>query len=237
MDSAAPQFVRLNKYIAQTGLCSRREADELIAAGHVRVNGERAVLGAKLNLAALPEILVKGKSLSNKPDHYTYLMLNKPKGYVVTKARYKNERGIMALLPSSLQHVHPVGRLDKDSQGLLILTDDGDLTQKLTHPSFEKEKEYQVQTREPLTDSMLKQLIAGVQLEEGYTGRHTVKRIDKQTFTIVLRQGWKRQIRRMVEAVGNRVAELTRVRVGNLTLGNVPSGKWQVIKKESILHD
>lgn len=236
---AESQLVRLNKYIAQTGLCSRREADALISAGHVRVDGEVATLGSKIDLSAdvLPDVLVRGQSLASQPTNFTYIMMNKPKGYTVTKAHFKNERGIMELLPDNLRHVNPVGRLDKNSQGLLILTDDGELIQQLTHPSFEKEKEYEVRAREPLTDEMLLQLQNGVRLEEGNTGHNYVRQLDDNSFSIVLHQGWKRQIRRMLEAVGNRVDELTRVRVGRLDLGKIPVGKWMVIQKEDIVGD
>ena len=228
--------IRLNRYIAQTGLCSRRQADEFIKDGKVRVNDELVKeMGTKIS----PDepglvVTVNGRVVRIEPDRFTYIMLNKPPGYTVTKSDPHADRTVMTLLPKNLQHVHPVGRLDKNSEGLLLLTNDGDLTQQLTHPSHKKEKEYIVTTKEPLDDEMIKRLEHGMQLEEGHTGKNPVQRIDEYTFSIVLTQGWNRQIRRMVRNVGNHVAKLRRVRVGNLKLGNVPRGNWQIIQLSQI---
>lgn len=225
--------IRLNKYIANTGLCSRRQADEYIERGQVTING-RVVreLGVKID----PDddestITVRGEILLSRNTPHQYIMLNKPNGYVVTMTKEHGERTVLDLLPSSLGVVKPVGRLDKLSTGLLLLSSDGEYIQRLTHPSFEHEKEYYVTIKEELTDEDLETLAAGVQLEEGNTGKVKIERLDENTFSIVLKQGWNRQIRRMVKSIDKHVSRLKRVRVGNIMLGNIPSGKWQHIPK------
>lgn len=229
-------LVRLNKYIASQSKFARRQADDLISRGHVVVNGKLAKLGDKVDPDSNPDVIVNGKRIDAKPAHYTYVMLNKPKGYVVTRAQFENEQSVMELLPESLQHVRPVGRLDKNSEGLVLFTDDGDLIQQLTHPSYQHEKEYWVGVKYPLRQSDFTAWSKGVKLEEGNTGRNdSLEQIDEFQFKIVLKQGWNRQIRRMVELRNNRVRALLRTRVGHLTLGNLPEGKWQIIKREEIV--
>lgn len=225
--------IRLNKYIANTGLCSRRQADEYIARGQVTINGKVVrELGVKVD----PDddettITVRGEILLSRHAPHQYIMLHKPVGYVVTMTKEHGERTVLDLLPSSLGVVKPVGRLDKMSTGLLLLSSDGEFIQQLTHPSFEHEKEYYVTTREPLSDEDLETLASGIQLEEGNTGKVPVQRLNENSFTIILTQGWNRQIRRMVKSIDKHISRLKRVRVGNITLGNIPVGKWQHIPK------
>ncbi len=227
--------VRLNKFIANHSSYSRREVDKLIESGRVRLNNEVVEqLGIKVDLNKNLDIIVNGKPINNQVKDLVYLVLNKPSGYTVTKANFKKERNIMQLLPENFQHLNPVGRLDKQTTGLLLLTNDGDLLYQLTHPKFQHEKEYLVTTRESLTSKDLSNLSNGVDLEEGNTGMNEVTKIDKHTFSIILKQGWNRQIRRMVKALGKRVKLLQRVRMGKVKLGNLPEGKWQVITKADI---
>lgn len=225
---------RLNKYIAASGICSRRKADEYISAGKVKVDGVTiTTLGYTIDTAAQPQVLLRGKAIQ-PVTKYIYVMLNKPAGYTVTKADRYAAKLVMELLPPELQQLKPVGRLDRESEGLLLFTNDGALAQRLTHPSFQHEKEYQVTVRESMTDDDIRRLRHGIILEEGDTGRAAVKKINDTTFTIVLKQGWKRQIRRMAKVIRKHVVQLYRVRIGKLLLGNLASGKWRYINKAQV---
>ncbi|EKD76115.1 MAG: hypothetical protein ACD_43C00221G0001 [uncultured bacterium] len=229
------ELVRLNKYIANLSMYSRREVDAFISAGQISLNGERVTeLGVKIDPANPPTIFIRGQIFQNKPRRCTYLALNKPDGYVVTRAEFLTEHSIMELVPKSLNHLKPVGRLDKHSTGLLILTDDGDCIQTMTHPSFQHEKEYIARTKYPITPGDLKAFADGIHLEEGRTGKADVQQLDEKRFKIILRQGWNRQIRRMVEARQNRVVGLQRIRVGNFSLGTLPLGQWKIIQRTDL---
>lgn len=228
--------LRLNKYIANHSRFARRYVDELISHGHVVVNGQLAKLGDRIDPDTHPDVIVNGRRLDLTATPTTYVMIHKPKGYVVTRAHYEQEQSIMSLLPKSLQHVRPVGRLDKQSEGLVLCTDDGALIQELTHPSFEHEKEYLVTVQSELRAADLAAWRKGVMLEEGNTGRNnSVEQLDHDQFRIVLKQGWNRQIRRMVEARHNRVRALKRVRMGKLTLDHLPAGQWQIVQRDDIV--
>lgn len=228
-------LIRLNRYIASQTTYSRRTIDDLISRGRVLVNGEPAALGTKVDIDAPGEITVNGKILGARPKQFTYIMLNKPRGYVVTRAHFKTEQSVMELLPSSLRHLKSVGRLDKSSEGALLFTDDGDLVQQLTHPSYQHEKEYLVGVKYALKESDLIAWSEGIELEEGNTGvNKSIEVLDDYTFQIVLKQGWNRQIRRMVEVRHNRVRDLRRLRVGNAKLGNLPLGQWRALQRDEI---
>jgi 23S rRNA pseudouridine2605 synthase len=229
--------MRLNKYLSQAGVASRRKADELIARGHVVVNGIVADdFSTDVNEKDI--VVVKGKVVMPGASH-TYVAMNKPEGIVTTMADFhKDEANVMELLPSYLPNsLKPVGRLDKDSTGLLLFTDDGDLAHELTHPSFEHEKEYIVTCSSAISDTALEQLRVGVTLEEGKTAPATVTRINPKQFRIIIRQGWKRQIRRMVGAVGGNLSSLQRVRIGKLMLDSLhlAPGETKNIRKEDIV--
>lgn len=225
---------RLNKYIAASGVCSRRKADEYIQAGAVRVDGVViTTLGHTIDTALRPKVTLRGKTIFPTTE-YVYVMLNKPAGYTVTKADRYAAKLVMELLPKELQRLKPVGRLDRDSEGLLLFTNDGEFAQHLTHPSFQHEKEYRVTVRETLSDQDIYRLRQGIILEEGNTGKTKAQRLNDHTFTIVLTQGWKRQIRRMAKVLHKHVIQLCRVRVGKLQLGNVQTGKWRYITKTQV---
>jgi 23S rRNA pseudouridine2605 synthase/23S rRNA pseudouridine2604 synthase len=229
------ELVRLNKYIAGLSAYSRREVDVLMGAGKVLLNGQRVVeLGTKIDPAVVPTITVRGQTLHTKPKHFTYVALNKPDGYVVTKAEFKTEHSVMELLPASLEYLKPIGRLDKHSTGLLILTNDGDCIQTMTHPSFQHDKEYIARTKYPISPADLRAFAEGVRLEEGTTGKAKVQLLDDKRVKIILRQGWNRQIRRMVEARQNKVLGLQRIRVGQFSLGTLPLGQWKIIKRTDL---
>ncbi len=228
------KLIRLNKFIADSGKYSRRQADDLIATGRVRINGEVAELGQKIDPEAGDKVMIGRRELSARTEPHIYVMVNKPKGYIVTRAKHRGERTIYELLPKNMHTVKPVGRLDKNSTGLLILTTDGELIKELTHPKYNKDKEYLVETQQKLNEDDLYMLSSGIKLEEGNTGENKVVRVDEYSFRITLKQGWKRQIRRMLGVMDKKVEKLHRVRVGKCRIGKLPPGKWQAITREQI---
>ncbi|UCD80733.1 MAG: rRNA pseudouridine synthase [Desulfobacterales bacterium] len=217
-------LMRLQKFLSAAGICSRRKGEEYIKAGQVAVNGQIvAELGTKID----PDsdlVQVDGKTV--RPSQpYIYIALNKPKDYV-TSCRHPGEKIVIDLV-NIPQRVYPIGRLDKDSTGLLLLTNDGRLHHQLSHPSFDHEKEYDVTTQQTITDGALRKLAAGLPLMGTKTRPARVRRISDRRFRIVLQEGRNRQIRRMVRKVGNQVVRLKRIRVGNVKLGRLPLGNWR----------
>lgn len=218
--------MRINQYLAQAIGISRRAADREIEAGGVQLNGRRATLGDQIS--ATDKVSYKGKPVKAREGGHTTVMLNKPEGYV--SSRRRDETGaptVMELLPKELQHLKPVGRLDKESSGLLLLTDDGDLLFKSTHPKFELEKEYLVEFEHHLTAPILAQWKKGMKFSDGIAKADNVTRESGKTYRIILHQGMTRQIRRMAGKTGNAVTKLTRVRSGKNTLGTLKAGAWK----------
>lgn len=240
--------VRLNKFISDSGICSRRHADKLILWGRVQV-GKKVVreLGTKIN-PEKDKVFVDDERVRGKEEN-VYYILNKPKGYITTAFDPFGRRKVTDLVPSKIR-VYPVGRLDWDSSGLLILTNDGKLAHKLMHPKYEKEKEYQVratnqeikktrnQKYSVLNIKYLDLLKKGIRLKEGLARADKVKLISSDngllTFYIVLHQGWNRQIRRMCEKIGLEVLDLKRIRIGKLKLGDLREGKWRKMDEREI---
>ena len=217
-------MVRLQKFLSQAGVCSRRQGERHIIAGHVAVNGRVVTtLGTSVDPVA-DTVHLKG-ALVTKTDNRIYVMLNKPEGYV-TSCRHRNQAVVTDLVDLP-QRLFPVGRLDKDSTGLLLLTNDGRIHHRLSHPSFDHEKEYEVTVQWPIDDADLAAMAAGIRLSGVLTRPARVRRIAGRSFRIVLREGRNRQIRRMVQQVGNRVVELRRIRVVDVTLGRLPKGAWR----------
>lgn len=225
----------MQKLIAASGLCSRRAAEELIRRGRVQVNGHPAELG--MRASEEDEVRVNGKKVFEKEK--IYLKLNKPAGYTCTNRKFEGERNVFDLLPGIKERLFVSGRLDKNSRGLVFLTNDGDLDERLTHPRFEHEKEYRllaegVSDRFPVAD-FLAACRRGFLVPE--IGRVKMKAIDylgKGEFRVILAEGKKRQIRRMLEKFGLGVLDLKRVRIGSLSLGNLPEGKWAHLTKKEI---
>lgn len=221
--------VRINKYLAECGVCSRRGADELIARGAVTVDGKPAENGMKITPDMI--VTVDGKEVKGI-DEKVYLAFNKPRGIVCT-ARRSDERNVIDHIgyPKRITYC---GRLDKDSEGLLIMTNDGDLIDAMMRSRNGHEKEYIVTVNKTVTDAFLYQFSKGVYLEElGVTTRKCkVSRISDDTFTVILTQGLNRQIRRMCEAFGYRVRKLERTRVMNIRLGDLESGKYRELTKD-----
>jgi 23S rRNA pseudouridine2605 synthase/23S rRNA pseudouridine2604 synthase len=225
--------MRLQKFLSQAGVCSRRKGEEFILAGRVRVNNETIVsLGTKID-PETDRVEVDGKKITySSGKKKIYIALNKPRG-IVTSCSHKGERIVLDLIDIK-DRVYPIGRLDKDSMGLLLLTDDGELHNRLSHPSFDHEKEYVVETAGPMGDEALKRMADGIVLDGKRTRRARVKRVDENSFNIVLKQGLNRQIRRMVKETGNRVKTLKRIRMGSVRLGNLKNGAWRFLTEAEV---
>jgi 23S rRNA pseudouridine2605 synthase len=236
MAAKEPEKLRLNRAIAATGICSRRDADELVKARRVKVNGVIVDdLSMQVDLAK-DRIQVDGKPLYKKA--YDYVVLYKPKGVVTTCDDEKGRRTVLDLLPPDLQHLKPVGRLDRDSEGMIILTNDGALAQTLTHPSHHIDKTYRVTVDGHIDQNALKTLSEGVRLSEGMTQRahvHSLKRSGNlSTFVIVISEGRNRQIRRMCAKVGYNVLRLVRERIGALQLNLKEPGQWRQLMASEV---
>ncbi|NQT49117.1 rRNA pseudouridine synthase [Candidatus Kuenenbacteria bacterium] len=225
--------VRINKFLADCGVASRRGAERFILQGRVKVNGEVVTeMGTKVD-PIKDKVTVNNKEISIKNEEPIVLMLNKPTGYVCTTRSFRDEKSVLDLIRTD-DRIYPVGRLDKNSSGLLLLTNDGDLALKLTHPRYEKEKEYEVEVQEAVEKDFLETMRTGVSLEDGITLPAQVKKLTDKTFSIILKQGKKRQIRRMCGELGYRVRNLRRVRVNNLELGDLPIGKYKELSEKEI---
>lgn len=224
---------RLHKLMARRGVGSRRTAEKMIGEGRVTVNGTAITSpGCQVN-AESDVVCVDGLPLP-KERNRRVLMLNKPRGYLST-CRVGREKGrsVLDLIPDDRRYF-PVGRLDRDTSGLLLLTDDGELAYRLTHPKFGKKKVYNVRTRRRLTERELLQLINGVKLEDGAARALAAEPLDGSRIRITLTEGRKRQIHRMLAALGTTVVSLKRIQVGGVTLGRLPVGKWRELKDNEI---
>jgi pseudouridine synthase len=216
---------RLQKILSSAGVASRRKSEEMIEQGRVAVNGVTATVGDQAE-TGVDVITVDGKSISAQRKRY--LVLNKPQGHVTTLADPQG-RPTVADLVDVPERLFPVGRLDYDTEGLLILTNDGDFTQRITHPSYEIEKVYVARVATPIGLRALDLLRTGVQLEDGMSAPAKVQIVyrDQRTVELTIHEGRNRMVRRMLAAVGSPVTGLIRTRIGHLTLGDLPTGKWR----------
>jgi pseudouridine synthase len=222
--------LRLQKYLSQCGIASRRAAEEMIRKGEIFVNGAKASIGQKVD-SDKDKIEVKNTAV--KPaSKKVYIMLNKPRGYICSCSDDQG-RSIFDLVKVK-EKVYPVGRLDKDSEGLVILTNDGELANKLTHPRYECEKEYEVITDGPLSRKQIEELMAGVFLGDEKTKPCRINRLDDNKFDIILREGKKRQIRRMFEEKGRKVIRLKRIRIKDLGLRRMRPGEWEYLGPKDV---
>jgi pseudouridine synthase len=225
--------VRVQKFLSEQGIASRRKAEEFIKSGQVSINGRRAKLGDKVD-PEKDEVKVYGKVVQ-RSEQKIYIALNKPKGVVVSKHDPHGRKTVFAFLPEELRSkVHNVGRLDYDTEGLIILTNDGDLTQKLSHPKYEHDKEYEVITDAEPKSTQLKKLSEGIELPTGITSPAKIKVRSGKVY-ITVHEGKKRQIRRMFNAVGLGVRNLKRIRIRKLKLPNIAPGQYVELNKEDIL--
>ena len=226
--------VRLNRFVAQSGICSRREADELIAAGLVSINGEIVTeLGSKVKPG--DEVRFNGERIQG--EKHVYLLLNKPKGYVTTLEDDHAAKTVMELIEGACsERVYPVGRLDKNSLGLLLFTNDGDITRTLTHPSLKKKKVYEVTLDQPLTRADFETLAEGVTLEDGeaYFDEISWLKDDKKSVGVEIHSGRNRIVRRMFEHLGYQVTKLDRVYYAGLTKKNLKRGAWRFLTVDEV---
>jgi 23S rRNA pseudouridine2604 synthase len=221
--------VRLNKYISETGVCSRREADKWIEAGRVTCNGALAVLGTRVSDG--DEVRVDGKLVGNKKQQI-YIALNKPVGITCTTEAHI-EGNIIDLIGHA-ERIFPIGRLDKDSEGLILLTNNGDIVNEILRSENNHEKEYIVTVDRPITDLSLRMMAEGVKIMGEITKPCKVSRVNEKTFRMILTQGMNRQIRRMCSALGYRAQRLQRVRIINIDLGALSPGKWRELTEAEI---
>lgn len=229
--------MRLQKFISGAGICSRRKAEELISQGKVKVDGEVVTeLGTKID-PDTQSVEVEGK-LIGAPGKKYYIMLNKPAGYVTTTADAHAERTVMELVADIKARIYPVGRLDADTEGLLLMTNDGDFANAVIHPSKKHEKVYIADVKGLPMLETIKILKRGVDIGEYITKPANIELIKGNsavsTLKIGITEGKKRQVRKMCETVGHPVISLKRVGIGPLTLGNLPKGKWRHLRKEEI---
>lgn len=228
--------MRINKFIASCGFCSRRKADELIASGQVFWNGKK-VTEAGLQVNEGDKITIAGKVLKPIEDK-KYFAINKPAGVTSTLDDPHAEKKIIDLLPKDLRYLKTGGRLDRETEGLMILSNDGDFLNKLMHPSFELDKEYVVEVRGKLDKNAQNRLQKGIKLNGKLTSPARVFDIDdlgkKTKFHIIIHEGRKRQIRLMCEAVGHGVLHLKRIRIGNIELGDLARGKWRELNQNEV---
>lgn len=224
-------LIRLQKFLSQAGFCSRRKGEEYIQAGRVTVNGEAVTqLGTKVDPATV-QVAVDAIPV-DLHEELIYIALNKPQGYV-TSCDHPREKIVLDLVDID-QRVYPVGRLDKDSTGLLLLTNDGRIHHRLSHPSFDHEKEYDVTVAGPIPDGALKKMEKGLPLMGTRTRPARIHRISSRRFRLTLQEGRNRQIRRMVRKVGNRVIKLKRIRVAGIILARLAPGQWRYLKTREV---
>lgn len=215
--------MRINKFLSETGITSRRGADKFIEAGRITINGKPAELGSKV----LPndEVRVDGNIIEQPKEEYVYIALNKPTGITSTTERHI-EGNIVDFVNHPLRIFH-VGRLDKDSEGLILLTNDGDIVNEILRAENEHEKEYIVKVDMPVKESFLKKMSEGVEILDTKTLPAKAEKLSKFTFRLIIRQGLNRQIRRMCQALGYEVRSLQRIRIMNISLGDLPVGEWR----------
>lgn len=230
--------MRINKFLAEKGIASRRHADEMIAAGRVQINGELATLGA--NVEEGDEVLLDGQALANNEKKEEYYIINKPKGVVCTASDDRGRKTVMDLLPDTVGRVFPVGRLDYATEGLLILTNDGDLAFRLTHPSTEIPKTYMAKIEGTLTEKDLNPIRSGIELDGVLTKKcraHIVETNKEYTkVEITIKEGKNRQIRRMFETIGKNVELLRRVSIGQLRLKGLDRGEFRPLTEQEIVY-
>jgi 23S rRNA pseudouridine2605 synthase len=223
--------VRLNRFLAAAGLGSRRHCDELIAAGRVTVNG-KVCTDFSAQPGARDHVKVNGKLVHAAPA--LTVMLHKPAGFVATRKDLHARDTVFDLIPEKFSHLFNIGRLDAQTQGLLLLTNDGELGQRLTHPRFKVDKEYDVTLDRAWDPALAPKLLRGILLDGQRAKIARLRSLSPTRLRVVLRQGINRQIRRMFEAVGYRVKRLLRIRIGSLRLDDLPCGHWRALTKQEL---
>ena len=232
----ADNMVRLQKYLSDCGVASRRKSEELIEQGKVRVNGKVASIGEKID-PKHDTIIVAGKKIVRQKTH-TYIMLHKPRGFITTMSDEMDRKCVAQLVKDVPARVYPVGRLDRDSEGLLLFTNDGAFANAMTHPSKHVPKTYRVTVRPSITQEQLTALTQGVIIDDGVTAPAEVRVITKEenrvVLEIILYEGRNRQIRKMCEALGLEVARLRRTAIGTVKLGMLKQGDWRELTEDEV---
>ncbi len=221
---------RINKFLSQAGFCSRREADKFIADGRVTINGDVAEMGAKIKTE--DKICVDGEKISKQKMKKLYIIFNKPKGIVCTTDSGVEKDNIIDYI-NHPQRIFPIGRLDKTSEGLIFLTNDGDIVNKILRSKNKHEKEYHVTVDKPINSVFIKKMSNGIPILNTVTRKCEVKLVKDYEFKIILTQGLNRQIRRMCEFLGYRVKKLNRIRIMNIKI-DIPVGKWRYFSSKEI---
>ncbi|MDP4119740.1 MAG: pseudouridine synthase [Bacillota bacterium] len=232
------QFIRLQKMLSDCGVASRRKAEQLILEGHVKVNGQKAQIGDKVN-PYKDKVFVSGKRITpGARGKNIYIMLHKPRGYITTMSDEMDRKCVAELVKDIDARIYPVGRLDRESEGLLIMTNDGDFANTLTHPKTHINKVYRVTIRPGITEDQVTALMTGMMIDGYKTAPCEVRVISKQegrtVLEIVLREGRNRQIRKMCEQLGLEVARLKRISIGSVKMGMLQPGKWRDLTPDEI---
>lgn len=229
--SVSESKTRLNRYLASCGLGSRRGCEILVREGRVQLNGEGCSdLSARVGLDDI--VHVDGRIVSPKEE--VVILLNKPPAYLCTRSDAQNRPTIYDLIPSHLHNLHHVGRLDRESEGLLLMTNSGDITERLTHPRHKIEKEYSVVLERPFSPELKHRLLEGIPTEEGFAKASGVRILSRKRLRVTLQQGLKRQIRLMFAALNYNVTKLERIRIGSLTDSSLAQGAWRKLGKKDL---
>ncbi len=228
--------VRLQKYLSECGVASRRKSEELIEQGAVRVNGQVAFIGDKINPKS-DTVTVKGKKIIKLKSH-TYIMLHKPRGFITTMSDERDRKCVAELIKDVPGRVYPVGRLDRDSEGMLLCTNDGEFANAMTHPRKHVPKTYRVTVRPTITQEQITELTTGIVIDDRMTAPAEIRVITREegrvVLEIILYEGRNRQIRKMCEAVGLEVARLKRTAVGSVKLGMLKQGDWRDLTEDEV---
>lgn len=235
MSAPKDPLPRINRFLADCGLGSRRSCETLITEGRVTINGEICVVLAT-RIAPSDSVTVDGRPIKRNEEEIT-ILLYKPPGYICTRKDPEGRDTIFDLLPPHLsrqRNLNYAGRLDYDSEGLIILTSSGEISQKLTHPTHKIEKEYVINLTTPFHSEHVDQMVAGIEIPSGFARASAVERVSKRTIAIVLQQGLKRQIRYMLDSLGYGVRRLIRVRIGGLSDPGLASGKWRILGRKDL---
>jgi 23S rRNA pseudouridine2604 synthase len=224
------KLTRINKYLSEIGYCSRREADRLIELNKVKINGEIPEIGSKISID--DKIEIDGKIIQNKQNKFVYIAFNKPVGIVCTTDTKREKNNIIDFLNLPYR-IFPIGRLDKSSEGLILLTNDGDIVNKILRSKNEHEKEYIVEVNLPINQIFIEKMKNGIPILNVITKKCFVEKLDKYKFRIILTQGLNRQIRRMCEYLGYRVRSLKRIRIMNINL-DIPVGIYRNLTKKEL---
>ena len=232
----ADNRIRLQKYLSECGIASRRKAEEMISAGKVKVNGKPATIGDKID-PKRDTIVVAGKKVKRSKNN-TYIMLHKPRGFITTLSDEMGRKCVAQLVEDVGTRVYPVGRLDRDSEGLLLLTDDGEFANALTHPAHHVPKTYRVTVRPSINEEQITALTTGVEIDGRMTLPSEVRVIEKKESRVVLEiiiyEGRNRQIRKMCETLGLEVARLKRTQIGSVKMGMLKQGDWRKLTDEEV---